>query len=140
MKNILSISFALLILLSGMNLSFSTHFCHHKLSASKISFSGKVASCGMETDLADSYQANGFHFDSDCCSTNISRLIVDHNYSPSFFNFKYFGHQLLQVLAVPESLTNYSYTILNSLHTTVLPPGILKAGNVSLPNICVFRI
>ncbi|HKK40915.1 MAG TPA: hypothetical protein VJ963_00805 [Bacteroidales bacterium] len=140
MKKILSISFALLILLSGMNISISNHFCHHKLSASEISFSGKTASCGMETDLAGDNPANGSLFDSGCCSTNLSKLIVDNNYSPSSFDFKYFGHLLLQVLAIPESLTNYSYSALNAFHTTDLPPGILNATNVSLPDICVFRI
>ena len=140
MKKILSIPFVLLILLSGMNLSISTHFCHHKLSASKISFSGKAATCGMEKDLADNFLPNGILSDADCCSTHSSKFVVDHNYSPSFFDFKYFGHQILQVFAVPENLTDYSYTALNSLHTNVLPPGILETNNVSLPDICVFRI
>lgn len=139
MKKLLSISFALLILLSGMNLTVATHFCGNHLAASKVSFDGKLATCGME-EATNECTTTGFHTDRNCCANHVSHLTVDHNYSPSFFAFKHFGHQLLQVFVVPENLTSYSYTALNTLHTNVLPPGILKTSNVSLPDICVFRI
>ena len=126
-----------------MDLSVVTHFCRHELSASKISFSGKPVSCGMkgmQEGHVDHFWANGFHADSNCCTNHVYKLTVDHNYSPSFFAFKHFGHQLLQVFVVPENLINHSYTALTVFCTNVLPPGMLKISNVSLSDICVFRI
>ena len=139
MKKILSISFALLMLLSGMNLTVATHFCGGHLSASKVSFSGKLATCGME-DGTHSCASTGVHSDSDCCTNHVAHLAVDHNYSPSFLAVKYFGHQLLQVFVIPENLIHYSNTALNFVRTNESPPGILTVSDVSLPDICVFRI
>lgn len=127
------------MLLSGMNLTVATHFCGNHLAASKVSFSGKLATCGMEEEPSEC-TTTGIHSDMDCCANHVSHLAVDHNYSPSFFAFKYFGHQLIQVFAVPQSLTNYSYTALNIIRTNASPPGIIQASDVSLPDICVFRI
>jgi hypothetical protein len=49
MKKLLSRSVALIILLTGMNLTISSHFCGGVLAATKVSFTGKLASCGMES-------------------------------------------------------------------------------------------
>jgi hypothetical protein len=139
MKKLLSISLAVLMLLSGMNLTVATHFCGGSLAASKVSFSGKLATCGMENET-NQCAATGLHSDTDCCTNHVSHLNVDHNYSPEFFAFKYFGHQLLQVFVVPQNQINYSYTAFNVVRTNASPPGIIQASDVSLPDICVFRI
>jgi hypothetical protein len=138
MKKLLSISFALLILLSGMHLTIATHFCGGELAASKASFSGERASCGMETDK--DYLLPGIHIEKDCCKNEVSVLSVDHNFSPSFTVFKIFSPNLLQVFEVPTCIQLHSLTAVNLTCRNAQPPGNFLINTVSLPKICVFRI
>jgi hypothetical protein len=48
MKRIFPILFSLLGFLSGMHISLATHYCQGKIAATKFSFYGEKASCGME--------------------------------------------------------------------------------------------
>ncbi len=139
MKKLLSISFALLILLSGMHLTIATHFCGGELAATKVSFSGELASCGMEGSV-DRCSSTGKHSESDCCKNEVSVLSVDHNFAPSFTIFKIFSPNLLQVFEIPACIQIHSFTALNFISTDVSPPGLFLASAVSLPKICVFRI
>jgi hypothetical protein len=139
MKKILSISFALLILLSGMHFTIATHFCEGELSDSKVSFSGELASCGMEGSV-DRCFSSGKHSDSDCCKNEVSVLSVDHNFSPSFTVFKIFSPNLLQVFEVPACIQIHSLTAVNITCANAQPPGNFLINAVSLPKICVFRI
>ena len=138
MKRLLSISFAFLILLSGMHFTIATHYCGGELSASKVSFSGKLASCGMESD-ADQCTLSGIHKEN-CCHNKVSVLTVDHNYAPSFTFFKTFAPNLLQVFEVPACLQNHSLSAVNLLFADVSQPGNFLVSAVSLPKICVFLI
>jgi hypothetical protein len=139
MKKLLSISFALLILLSGMHFTIATHFCEGELSASKVSFSGELASCGMEGSV-DQCFSSCKHSDSDCCKNEVSVLAVDHNFAPTFTLFKIFSPNLLQVFEIPTCIQIHSLTAANLTCTTFSPPGNFLANAVSLPKICVFRI
>jgi hypothetical protein len=49
-KKIVSISLLFLTLTALLHLSIATHYCGGMKAASKISFSGKLATCGMEND------------------------------------------------------------------------------------------
>ncbi len=138
MKKLLSISFSLLILLSGTNFTIATHYCGGELAAVKVSFAGELASCGMETDK--DYLLPGIHIESDCCQNQGSVFTVDHNYSPSSTEFKAFAQTVFQVYPIPENITFHSLTSVAQLETDVSPPGALPANAVSLPKICVFRI
>ena len=138
MKKILSISFALLIVLSGMHFNLATHFCEGKIAAVKVSFTGELASCGMETDK--DYLLPGIHIEADCCQNHGSVFTVDHNYSPSFTEFNAFAQTVLQVFTIPENINFHSLTSDSNLYTGVSPPVFLPANAVSLPKICVFRI
>ena len=138
MKKLLSISFALLIVLSGMHFTIATHYCGGELSAVKVSVSGELASCGMETDK--DYLLPGIHIETDCCQNQGSVFAVDHNYSPSFTEFNAFAQTVLQVYPIPENITFHSLTAENQSITTASPPGFLPSNAVSLPKICVFRI
>src|ERR1035437_4351551 len=139
MKKLLSISFALLILLSGMHFTIATHYCGGELSASKVSFSGKLASCGMESDVNQS-KSSGIHTDANCCHNKVSVLAVDHNFAPSFTFFKSFAPNLLQVFEVPACIQIHSLTAVNLLSADCSPPRVLGVSAVSLPKICVFLI
>jgi hypothetical protein len=139
MKKFFSISFSLLILLSGMHFTIATHYCGGKIAATKISVTGEIASCGMEVP-ANQCPTNGRQIGSHCCNDKISAFVVDSNYAPSFSVFKTFSLPLLQVFMLPALIQIHFQTFVNQLCTIVRPPGDLMASDVSLPDICVFRI
>jgi hypothetical protein len=139
MKKFLSISFSLLILLSGMHFTVATHYCGGKIAASKVSFSGGLASCGMENPVGQC-PSTGTHLASDCCHNKVSAFVVDNNYAPSFSEFKAFSQPSLQIFNIPASLNAQSLSVLNFLNTNVHPPGNYLVSEVRLPDICVFRI
>ena len=127
------------MLLSGMQLTISRHYCGGELADAKVSLTGHVASCGMEGE-ADECAQPGNHLESSCCNNQVSVYEVDHNYAPSFTEFKAFSQTLLQVFVIPENITFHSLTAANQIVTDVSPPGNLLLKAVSLPKICVFRI
>jgi len=139
MKKLFSISIALLMLLSGMQLTISRHYCGGELADSKVSAFGKVASCGMESGTDECTQP-GSHLESRCCDNKVSVYAVDHNFSPSFTDFKASSQTVLHVFVIPENITFNSLTQYSHLYSDVSPPGFLVVNSVSLPKICVFRI
>ena len=139
MKKLLSISVALLMLLSGLQLTISRHYCGGELADSKVSVLGQVASCGMESGTDECTQP-GNHLKSTCCNNKISVYSVDHNFSPSFFEFKAFSQAVFQVFTIPQNITFHSLASLSCIGTDTSPPGNLLVNGVSLPKICVFRI
>ena len=66
--------------------------------------------------------------------------MVDSNYAPSFSNFKAFSQSALQVVNIPASFNIQPLLVSNLLNTNVHPPGNYLVTDVSLPDICVFRI
>jgi len=139
MKKLFSISIALLMLLSGMQLTISTHYCGGELADSKVSILGQIASCGMES-ATDECTQPGNHVESSCCNNEVLAYSIDHNFSPSFTEFKAFSQTVLRVFTIPENNTLHSLTPVNHLYSDASPPGFLLASAVSLPKICVFRI
>ena len=139
MKKFLSISFAVLILLSGMHFTVATHYCHGKIAFTKFSVSGELASCGME-NTSDRCTFPVKLKTSNCCKDKVAPFVVDSNYSPSFSEFKSFPQHVLQVFVIPEYQLSYTQQTLNFHCTDVSPPGHFLVSDVSLPDICVFRI
>ena len=139
MKKLLSISFAFLILLSGMHFTIATHYCGGEIAASKVSVSGELATCGME-GLIDQCSMPGKHIGSHCCDNKVLVFAVENNYTPSFSEFKAFSQHLLQVFIIPASFQINSLSALNLICTNVSPPGNFMVSDVSLPKICVFLI
>jgi len=141
MKKFLSISFSLLILVSGLQLTISTHYCGGEIAASKLSVSGKLASCGMEAPVpVKQCPSTGTHLGSNCCNTKVSVFAIDNNYPPSFSDFKSFSKNILQVFDIPVSYHIQSLSVLSLYSANVSPPGNFMVSAVSLPDICVFRI
>lgn len=138
MKKTLSILFALMILLSGMNFSFATHLCGGEVSAVKVSFTHEKAGCGMCGDEGNTSETS---MNSEgCCKDQMSILEVDHNYSPSTFQLNKPVLHVLQVFLIPSVLGLQYSKNSASFNTNVQPPGNYIASAVSLPDICVFRI
>lgn len=138
MRNFFSISLSLLVLVSGMHLSFATHICGGKVAADKWSFTGEEATCGMETP--EKTYPTGSHIDPNCCHNYIANLTVDNNYNPSSFQIKEVTKNLIHVFFVPVSFSFHSQTTSNSFYTDVGPHHILQTSAVSLVEICVFRV
>ena len=127
------------MLLSGLQLTISMHYCGGELAQSKVSLTGHVASCGMETATDNCTHASTIE-ESSCCKNKVSVYEVDDNYAPSFTEFKAFAQTVLQVFVIPENITFHSLTSASNLYTDASPPDFLPANAVSLPKICVFRI
>ena len=130
---------AVLVLMTGIHLSLSSHFCSGQLTGVKFSITGKSSSCGMEREMSLPLPASK-SFKTHCCTNELTTLSVDSNYSPSFTKSLNFYQKVLNNLSFPltENLrhfvfTQYSYPILS-------PPGISQYNTVELEKICVFLI
>jgi hypothetical protein len=139
MKRLLSIAIAVLILLSGMHFSISTHFCGGEVAAVKWSFSGKIASCGMKS-LTSINHSGHKSISANCCHNKVTYFKVDNNYSPSKFQIKNVSKNILEVFNVPASYSNYPLIAANSIQINFSPPYNSLVSAVSLPDVCVFRI
>jgi len=138
MKIFFSISFALLILLSGMHTSIARHICGGEVAAVKLSFTGKTASCGMVESKSDCGDKNAIT--SNCCHNEVAVFAVDGNYCPSQDQIKHFTNNVTQVLGIPVSSLYHSSITSTFLFSNFNPPGELLTSAVSLDDICVFRI
>jgi hypothetical protein len=139
MMKFLAIPLALLILLSGMHFTVATHYCGGKLAATRLSFSGKEASCGMISDHR-SDNSNETRVSSKCCDNEIAVYKIGSDYSPSSFHFKEFTQNIIQEFQVPEGFSFHSNISLLTRPANVSPPNYFLANAVSMAGICVFRI
>jgi hypothetical protein len=139
MKICLTILLVFLILLSGMHLTVSTHHCGGKVAATKLSFSGKLATCGMSSDN-ESRASSEISFTSKCCENEISVYSIDNNYAPSEFQFKQITKNILHKFCISEEVSFYSYVPPLIIDTNVSPPDNYLVSSVSMAGICVFRI
>lgn len=122
-----------------MHFTIATHYCGGEFAATKASFSGQMASCGMEVHV-DECSIPGVQLKKHCCDDKVSALAVDHDYAPSFTEFTTFAQLILQVYIIPVSIELHSLITLNLTSTDVSPPTNFLIHAVSLPKICVFLI
>ena len=139
MKKVFSISIAFLILLSGMHLTFATHYCGGTVAASKISFSGELASCGME-GTEDACPISGDHLKSHCCDDDVAVYSIENTYTPSFLDLTEVASSTNFFFTLPFKEKYHTILTSKTLLTSVCPPGKFSASAVSLPEICIFRI
>lgn len=139
MKKVFSILFAVMIILTGMHVSFATHMCGGEISAVKLSFDHEKAGCGMCNESLAIPGTESFNSES-CCKDAISVYTVDGNYSASTIQIQEPVNHLLQVFYIPSSLGIQFNTTSYSSNTHVQPPGKYLASAVNLPDICVFLI
>ena len=137
MKRTFVIVLSAVFLASGLQVSFDKHFCGGILSATKISFNGAKASCGMEE--SDSRCSNQPSYDSKCCSDQMTTFSINNNYLPEYFQlskpFPIKPVLLFEHILLPGNLSSIAtYTKCDS------PPGINLLKRLTQPDICVFRI
>lgn len=139
MKKVLSISLACLMLTALFHLSLATHYCEGHEAASKISFSGILASCGMECN-ENELPATGTRLLSHCCDNSLVFFGTDINYFPTFSSLPDSYNNHFQVINVPVSISCQYNSSVKSFHSGISPPGEYLSSNVSLADICTFRI
>jgi hypothetical protein len=139
MKKSISISLSVLMVLGMVHFSVATHYCSEMEATSKVSLSGKLASCGME-ETTESCPVSGINLTSHCCDDVVSFYGIDSNYTPSFSVVPEFYQYTFQVFDVPIGLTVASADFVKTSYPSAYPPGVLMSTNVDLCDICVFRI
>ena len=139
MRRFFAILFVIFILLAGMHLTVATHFCSGEIAATRVSFAGKAASCGMESDY-DNNQTNQTSISSHCCDNEIALYSVDKNYTPSDFQVRQSRQSVPLEYNIPETITSQFNNITSLLHPNASPPCHFSANAVSMADICVFRI
>lgn len=138
MKTILSIPLIILILFSGVIVSFATHYCEGSVVATKISLTGEMATCGMEQTSVDNPLVDKFV--NHCCDNVTAVYSICNTYFPSACNAEDPIFQVISVFVVP-----YNYLIKTeipkyTLLTNIRPPGCYTPNSVILPDLCIFRI
>ena len=139
MKKFSVIPVALLILLSGMHMTVATHFCGGKVAATRVSFSGESASCGMENrDKATS--SSETRISSHCCYNEFAIYLIEDDYAPSGFQSGDFHSFSLWHSFVSSVTAEKTHLFTASNTTEVRPPGYFMSTAVNRTDICVFRI
>lgn len=138
-KKIVSISLLFLTLTALLHLSIATHYCGGMKAASKISFSGKLATCGMENDKTV-MPVTGFQLTTDCCDNAIVFLGINGNYFPSFSSVPVAYQNIIQLFIVPADMPFNGVAGANSISADISPPDVYSPYNVDLSDICILRI
>ncbi len=139
MKKLLSITFALLILLSGLHITVATHFCGEELLVAKVSVSGELANCGMENGSLPCSAPVKIGATS-CCKDKVSALLVDSNYAPSYTLSAKIKPLLVKDYYFQAPLESNFKQSVNLTSSNNSPPRHCCVSAVSLPTICVFLI
>lgn len=137
MKKFLTILVALLFSSAILHLTVALHYCGGKISDTKISVTGKMASCGMQHEMDLSLVTS---VSSRCCDDETLIYSVDNDYAPSALKtIKAFQNGSVQFFTGLNSLNNPIFsTSLNYSDTG--PPVFSSPSSVSLTRICTYRI
>lgn len=139
MKKVFSIAMVVPVLTAMLHLTVATHYCGGEVAASKISLSGKLASCGMER-AEERCPMQGNQIKSHCCDDVVSVYSIDNSYAPSYSVLPENSKDDIQIFAIPAFLATSSYAFFTFLNSDVSPPGVLMSTDVDLSDICVLRI
>jgi hypothetical protein len=139
MKTILSISLALMILFTGINVNIASHYCGGNLSAVKISLNGELASCGMEQQSGT--KPSDDLFSRHCCDDVISSVCISINYIPvSCWSIPYTGQEVNHTFIIQDQLIISQPIQLTVFSGSTRPPGAFSPSDVEQQAICVFQI
>jgi hypothetical protein len=139
MKKVISFSLTILMLAAILHLSVATHYCGGRIAASKISFSGTLASCGMEADQKD-FPQTGLYLASHCCENVLVFYGINSTFFPTYSFVQPSYQQQFQVFSIPADLNPNSLAFLDSICLDASPPGASAFTKVDLSYICVLRI
>ena len=139
MKKVISISLSILFIAAMLHLSVATHYCSGKVAGSKISLSGKLASCGMEGEESN-LPLTGLHFVSHCCDNVLVFCGINSTFFPTVTFVQDSFQHCFHIFSVPADLAFNSLSSLKSGYTNVSPPGASASSSVDLSDICILRI
>lgn len=138
MKTVLSIPLVLLLLFSGISVKFATHYCHGSVAATKVSLTGELATCGMESQPGNTPFHNSFS--KHCCDDVTSAYSICNNYFSSSHTISYPWHKSNNILDIPFYSTS-NQLIINIISNEIIkPPGDNYPNCVDRPSLCIFRI
>ena len=137
MKKIIPILFILSAILSGIHITVATHYCRGSVTASEVSFSGKMASCGME-DVQNECPVQPF-IGNNCCEDQVTFYRISSNYIPEYFRVS-LTTGFPDMPFAPECDVLLRGSHIDVYRTLELPPGEKLKSAPSLSEICVYRI
>jgi hypothetical protein len=135
MKKVISIPLMILILFSGITINLASHYCMDSLVSNKLSFSGKLATCGMEDH---GNRKDGINPE-DTCSNISHSYTFSTNYVPSF------EKNFVNIIPVVNFILNITTSLpANNISGTnisfIQPPGRFSPNIVDREIICIYRI
>jgi hypothetical protein len=137
MKKALTILIAIFLLASGMQVSIDRHYCGGSLAGTRISVTGKLASCGMEQ--SESSCPGHPVIDKKCCEDQVSFYSISSNYYPEYFSLTHATSERdIFPLQIGNYISNNSFN--HDLINWFFPPGDNLKSGLTQPEICVFRI
>ena len=122
-----------------LKFSVATHYCGGHVAASKISVTGKLASCGMEGSQNE-VLPHGKYLSKHCCEDVVVSISTDNNYVPSLYNIPDTFQFGFQTLVLPSESSVGLAGIFRLQYSDISPPGATMSTDVDLSGICVFRI
>jgi hypothetical protein len=137
MKGAFAILIGVVMLTSGMTVSIDKHYCGGELAETKLSFSGKLASCGMEDVHNECPDQTSM--DKVCCDDQVTFYQISSNYVPEYFRVSLnTGFQDISSAPEGNALTRGHH--MDVYRILELPPGDKFKSAPSLSEICVYRI
>ncbi|MBW6500337.1 MAG: hypothetical protein K0B05_02990 [Bacteroidales bacterium] len=121
-----------------LQISVATHYCGGEAVATKVTLSGKTASCGMEDEGTEPF--HGTLLKAHCCDDVIASYAIDTNFTPSFSPVTILFQTNSQVFSNSCEPAIHSFTHTKAINTNVRPAGLLMSTSVDLSDICVYRI
>jgi hypothetical protein len=139
MRKGISIVLSLVILFSVAHITVATHFCGGKVADTKVSLSGKLASCGMET-AETKLPVAGTNLANHCCDNQVMTIGICNIFTTPLTFISDNIQNLQHVSYLPVNQLFGSVVANNIFFTSISPPGRLTTTSVDLNGICVFRI
>jgi hypothetical protein len=134
MRKVLAIPVIILILFSGITVNLAFHYCGGQLADKKISLSGGLASCGMETKNNNDQTT----FKNFCCENSHSSYTFSNTYLPPAPAKN--DHEIQEFPVTDIILSAVTEESFTSCVIPVRPPGIFSPSYVELDVICILRI
>lgn len=154
MQKVFTLIMSVILLISGMQISIDHHYCSGELVETKLSLTGKPASCGMEEAVHESSEQSlvgetcklhnyksswQTNIEETCCEDKISFYNCTATYLPEYFKFSH------PVFGKENQFFHEWSNIFKSFHISDLPSKFLPPGkkimpDIELAEICVFQI
>lgn len=137
MKKVLAIFVSTILLASALQVSIDRHYCGGQLSDIKFSVTGRLASCGMENQQHSC--SNQQSINQKCCEDKLTYYSFDSKYYLEYFTV---SHHITgkDIPAIPVFNVLFRSSGLTDLNSWRLPPGVKLKSEITLSELCVYRI